>query len=172
MRRALVRIAAMLVLAAASAGCGGYLQSENDGAEWSAFIVAPPTPVFPLVPNQPVIVIVEFVPVNGFFLTPPVFFNDFIGVNPGLAGFCPSVLTIGNPVIGSPINGFPVVEFPLLPIGVGTCAIPLDLGMSGIVTLNVQVSSVSAGSHQAPSGYIMTMTKTLRLHRRDFLPKP
>lgn len=141
------RLFALLLLSALIlSGCGGIrvLGVINTGApffgDWNAQIVAPATTTIVLAPGSSVIVIVEFVPVGGVFFSGSQFLNAFNGANPNLI-FCPSVITIVNDGLFTP-NPFsnPSMGLTLVPIGRGLCSIPLNLGQSGTVVLNVSVN--------------------------------
>ncbi|MGZ3507679.1 MAG: hypothetical protein ACXWNK_03440 [Vulcanimicrobiaceae bacterium] len=146
MHSTIVRTAATLVILAASAGCGGGGTVSDSvgtpsGPTWKAFVVQPTTPVFVVGPTQPVIIVIQLVPVNGFFIGAPVFFNNFIFANPNLTFACPGLLTISTPILGQPtFGGFPFIQVPLAPIGFGSCALPINLGLGGVFVLNVQVN--------------------------------
>lgn len=127
-------------------GCGGIrlLGIVDSGApffwNWNAQIIQPATTTIILAPGSSVIVIVEFVPIGGVFFTGSQFVNAFNGANPNLI-FCPSVINIVNDGLFTP-NQFsnPSIGLTLLPIGRGLCSIPLNLGQSGTVVLNVSVN--------------------------------
>jgi len=99
----------------------------------------PPLPPFvrhfPPLKSQGAFFLLPFFPDTAFFSSPPVFFNNFIVVNPNLTSFCPNILTVGNPALGTPGIVPPVIQFPIFPSGTGTCQIPLNLGTNGITTL-------------------------------------
>lgn len=144
MRRRLVAL--LLLLALILSGCGGIriLGVIDTGApflwNWNAQIVQPATTTIVLVPGSPVVIIVEFVPVGGVFFTGSQFVNAFDGANPNLV-FCPSVINVVNGGLFTP-NPFsnPSIGLTLVPIGRGLCTIPLNLGQSGTVVLNVSVN--------------------------------
>ena len=165
MHSKIVRTAATLMLLAATAGCGGGGGVASDapvvtrnGPTWQAVVVQPTTPVI-VVPSQPVIIVVQLVPVNGFFIGAPFFFNSFIFANPGLSFACPSLLTFSSPVLipAPAVGGTTVIQVPFVPIGIGSCVIPINLGLSGIFTLNVQVSA-APGTASTHRGYSVRVT--------------
>lgn len=157
MRNAIARVAMVFVLLATS-GCGIQVRPAfvvPASTQFNAQLFAPSTPVV-LFPGQTVIVIVELVPINGFVLGNQIFFNAFTGANFGLVSFCPSILTIGAPAVGGiGFGGFPTIVFPLSPVGIGTCVLPINLGLSGVIQLDVQV---------AASGALGARTVTIRRH--------
>jgi hypothetical protein len=164
MRAALSQIL-MLSLLAMTSGCGGQgttafvSGSTGTNVRWNAFVSSPSLPIF-VAPGQSLTIIVQLIPSNGFLLTGPVFFNNFIGANPALFG-CPGLLSVGNPFLGGVGFGFvPRILVPISPIGVGTCSFPLNLGLSGIVTIIVQVATVIVLKH---TQYVVRVAPVKRL---------
>lgn len=138
------RIVSLLLSLLLLSGCGGIrvLGVVNTGSPflWNAQLASPGTTAIIVPPGSTVIVIIEFVPVNGFFITGNQFLNAFNTANPNLF-FCPSVVSIVNNGLMFP-DPFanPSIGLTLSPSGFGNCAIPLNLGQSGTVTLNVTVN--------------------------------
>jgi hypothetical protein len=137
------RIVSMLFSFLILSGCGGVrvLGLVNGGSPflWNGQIVSPGATTIIVPPGSTVIVIIEVVPVNGFFITGNQFINAFNAANPNLF-FCPSVVSVANSGLLFP-DPFanPSIGLTITPSGLGNCAIPLNLGESGIVTLNVTV---------------------------------
>lgn len=155
MRRTVAAVAAAMLLLITPA-CGGV--QVGFGAfggfnSFDAFVTQPISP-FVVVPGQSFIIIVELIPIDGVILGGPVFFNDFIGVNPNLAFACPSILTFGSPALGpSAFGTAPSIAIPISPIGFGSCTIPIHVGTGGIFFLNVSVATAAASR----TGYTVTI---------------
>ena len=147
MRKAICRILAALALLATS-GCDLVVASSPAlvTTQWGAFIAQPVAP-FVVFPGQPVVIIIELVPVNGFFLTGPVFFNDFFNANPSLGFACPGIIGFGTGTLGSFGNsGIPAVLLPISPRTPGFCNVPFNMGSNGTITIGITVQSSSAAS--------------------------
>jgi hypothetical protein len=169
MRKSIAAVVAALLLAT-NPGCAGVqgtpttlVQSPTgqSQASFNAFVTQPVNP-FVVLPGQTFIIIVQLVPINGFFLTGPVFFNSFFFVNPSLVFTCPNLLVFGTPTVGV-FGGPPTISMPITPIGFGTCTIPINVGVGGIIPLQVQVSGTT-GSSATQSAYLVRISKGMAHH--------
>ena len=145
MRKAICRILAALALLATS-GCDLVVASAPAfvTTQWGAFIAQPVTP-FVVFPGQTVIIIIELVPVNGFFPAGPVFFNDFFNANPSLGLSCPGVIGFGTGSLGTfGTSSNPAILLPISPTTPGLCNVPFNLGSNGTVTIGITVQSTSS----------------------------
>lgn len=138
--RTFVRHFVSIVSLVALTSCGGArIFYGSDGVltpSWGGFVSSPASQFFVLQPGETLIIIVQQSP--SFFLPPPVFFGNFTGANPNLGGFCPTVGTIGSTLI---TTGGSFIQIVFTPVGFGNCVLPLNLGATGTMTFNVQVSS-------------------------------
>jgi hypothetical protein len=153
MRQVIARFVLVVMFIAQTSGCEGsatWLVATNTspvGASFNAFVVQPVNPIF-VTPAQPFIIVIQLVPIGGFILGPPIFFNTFFTANPFLISSCPSLVVVGTPTIGTVlVGGVPQIFVPVTPIGVGTCAIPINLGIGGVISLNVQIGQSHASSN-------------------------
>lgn len=156
---ALFGIALMLLT---SSGCGIPVRTvwgvPGAYTGWNAAVIAPPSSPFIIAPGQSIVIIIQLVPINGFVLASQPFFNNFFVANPNLTLTCPNILSVAAPAIGGlGAGGLPTVLIPVAPIGIGTCLLPVNLGLSGVVVLNVSVSS-SNGS-QTSTAYSVKITR-------------
>jgi hypothetical protein len=141
------RLAALLILTVSLLGCdsvqGTLLVNPPSVYGWNAQIIQPASTTIVLAPGTTAIIIIQLVPVNGFVLPGNQFLNAFDGANPSLA-FCPTIVSVINNGLIAPPNTFsnaPTIGLTLSPIGVGTCSMPLNLGLSGVtITINVLTS--------------------------------
>lgn len=135
----------MLLLLVAMTGCTAIVAFGGSNAllfpRWNAVIAAPSSALIVLPSGRSTTIIIEVVPVNGVFLPGQTFFDDFVGANQNLSFLCPGILIISTPWLSMPSwigSGVPQISIGISPIGSGTCLIPINLGLSGTVTLNVQ----------------------------------
>jgi hypothetical protein len=145
MRNAIARFGIALMLLTSS-GCGIPVRTvwgvPVAYTGWNAAVIAPPSSPFIIAPGQSIVIIIQLVPINGFVLASQPFFNNFFVANPNLALTCPNILTVSAPAIGGfGTGGLPTVVIPVVPIGIGSCLLPINLGLSGVTVLNVSVSS-------------------------------
>jgi hypothetical protein len=165
-----ILVLSFLMMTAGCAGGSGTTAFVSAGTgtgtgtniAWNAFVSSPSLPIF-VTPGQSLTIVVQLIPINGFLLTGPVFFNNFTLANPFLFG-CPGLLTVGSPILG--VNAFgipPTLLVPISPIGIGTCSLPFNLGLTGIVSIVVQITSIVVANH---AQYVM------RLHRSRIAPLP
>lgn len=148
-----ILVLSFLMMTASCAGTGttafvsaGTGTGIGTNIAWNAFVSSPSLPIF-VAPGQSLTIIVQLIPINGFLLTGPVFFNNFTLANPFLFG-CPGLLTVGSPILGLNTFGIPpTILLPISPIGIGTCSLPFNLGLTGITTIVVQITSIVVAKH-------------------------
>ncbi len=168
MRKLFVRIIVSLALLTMSAECSGsgsgsgqfpttVSPSQPSAMSWSAAVAQPVTPIV-VAPGQTIIIIIDLVPINGVVFSSPVFFNLFTSANPNLIFSCPSLLTVGSPIIGPvTVGGVPSVVFSIAPTAFGSCVIPINGGFAGIIPLSVQISGSTAQS-TSQRRYVVRLT--------------
>lgn len=129
-------LASLLVIAGCGIQVGGVPNTFNRTPQWNAFVSQPSFPIL-LAPGQSVVIVVQLIPTNSIILTGPVFLNNFVGANGGIFATCPSIVSVATPIVGSPFNNVPTVLIPITPVGTGTCTLPVNLGLSGTVQIQI-----------------------------------